>query len=257
MTAYQNYIAFYTIIRKEFVLIMRIWPQTLLPSAITMSLYLIIFGKFLGSQIPDMQGFTYMQFIIPGLVMMAVLTNAYANVATSFFQLKFQRNLEELVVSPLSPWVIIAGFVTGGVIRGLLVGGLVFTVSLFFTNIEIYSYGIILLCIIFTSVLLSLAGLINGLYANSFDSISIVPAFIIAPLTYLGGVFYSINLLPPFWHTVSLANPIFYMVDAFRYGFLGVSDVPIITSMSVIFGFFIALFFITREIIKRGIGLKN
>lgn len=257
MTAYQNYIAFYTIVRKEFVRIMRIWPQTLLPSVVTMGLYFLIFGKFLGSQLPNMQGFTYIQFIVPGLVMMAVLTNAYSNVATSFFALKFQRNIEELVVSPLSPWIIIAGFVSGGVIRGLLVGGLVFAVSLFFTNIEIYSYGIVLLCIIAVSSLLSLAGLINGLYANSFDSISIVPAFILTPLTYLGGVFYSINLLPPFWHMVSLANPIFYMVDAFRYGFLGVSDVSITTSLSVILGFFLVLFFITREIIKKGIGLKN
>ena len=257
MDTRRQLIAYYTIVRKEILRFVVLWTQTLLPSVITMSLYYVIFGKFIGSQISNINGFTYIQFIVPGLVMMAVLTNAYSNVVSSFYGSKFQRNLEELLVSPTPGWVIIAGFVTGGVLRGLSVGVLVLATSLFFTNLVVYSYGIIILSVVLTSVLFSLAGLLNGIYAKSFDAMFIVPTFVLTPLTYLGGVFYSINLLPPFWQTISMGNPILYMVNLFRYGFLGVSDVSIGLSFSVIIGLLLVLLIIVNELFKRGIGLKN
>ncbi len=257
MDTNRQLIAYYTIVRKEVVRFLRLWAQTLLPSVITISLYYVIFGKFIGSQISDIHGFTYIQFIVPGLVMMAVLTNAYSNVVGSFFGSKFQRSLEELLVSPTPGWVIIAGFVTGGVLRGLSVGVLVLAASLFFTNLVVYSYTIIILSVILTSILFSLAGLLNGIYAKSFDAMFIVPTFVLTPLTYLGGVFYSIDLLPPFWQTVSMANPILYMVNLFRYGFLGISDVSITVSFGVIICILVVLLVIVNELFKRGIGLKN
>ncbi len=257
MDTNRQLIAYYTIVRKEVVRFLTIWTQTLLPPVITISLYYAIFGKFIGSQISDINGFTYIQFIVPGLVMMAVLTNAYSNVVSSFYGSKFQRNLEELLVSPTPGYIIIAGFVTGGVLRGLSVGALVLAASLFFTNLVIYSYTIIILSVILTSILFSLAGLLNGIYAKSFDAMFIVPTFVLTPLTYLGGVFYSIDLLSPFWQTVSLANPILYMVNLFRYGFLGISDVSITISFGVIIGLLIVILVVTSELFKRGIGLKN
>lgn len=250
-------IAYLTIIRKEIVRIFRIWSQTLLPSVITISLYYLIFGSFIGPQIRNIGNFSYMQFIVPGLVMMAVITNSFSNVISSFFSAKFQRNLEELLVSPTPEWIIIAGYVTGGVVRGLIVGTIVLGISLLFTQIVIHNTAVIVLFIILTAVLFSLAGLLNAIYAKSFDGISIIPTFVLTPLTYLGGVFYSIKVLPVFWQTVSQVNPILYMVNGFRYGFLGISDVTLFSSFSIIIVFIIILFCINLYLFKRGYGLRN
>lgn len=249
--------AYYTIVRKEIVRIFRIWTQTLLPSVMTMSLYYVIFGKFIGAQIASVHGYSYIQFIVPGLIMMSVVTNAYSNVVGTFFGAKFQRNLEELLVSPTPNWVVVAGFVSGGVFRGLLVGILVLLTSLFFTHLAIYNLWIVLAAVLLTSILFSLAGLLNGMFAKSFDAISIVPIFVLTPLTYLGGVFYSIDLLPNFWRALSLGNPILYMVNVFRYGFLGISDVPIFWSFGIILAFIAVFLAIILFLFKRGIGLKN
>jgi ABC-2 type transport system permease protein len=257
MNTNRIFIAYLTIIRKEIVRIFRIWSQTLLPSVITISLYYLIFGSFIGSQIRHIGSFSYMQFIVPGLVMMAVITNSFSNVISSFFSAKFQRNLEELLVSPTPEWIIIAGYVTGGVIRGLVVGAIVLGISLLFTQIAIHSTAVIVMFIILTAVLFSLAGLLNAIYAKSFDGISIIPTFVLTPLTYLGGVFYSIKVLPAFWQSVSQVNPILYMVNGFRYGFLGISDVSIFSSFSVILVFIMILLGINLYLFKRGYGLRN
>lgn len=217
----RNWIALSTIWRKECTRFLRIWVQTLVPPAITMSLYFVIFGSLIGSRIGQMGGFSYMEFIVPGLIMMSVITNAYANVSSSFFSAKFQRNIEELLVSPVPTWVIIAGFVGGGVARACLIGVIVTCVSLLFVDVQIYNLGIIVLTLLLTATLFSMAGLLNGLYAKNFDDISVIPTFVLTPLTYLGGVFYSLSLLPEFWQAVSRFNPVGYMVNGFRYGFFG------------------------------------
>lgn len=227
MTAAQQWIAFSSILRKEIKRFMRIWIQTLLPPAITMALYFVIFGKLIGSRIGDMNGFSYLQFVAPGLIMMAVLTNSYSNVASSFFSAKFQRSIEEVLVSPTPNYIILLGYVMGGVARGLAVGVLVTALSLLFTDLPIHNWLITLVFVLLTAMLFSLAGFINAVYANSFDEVSIIPTFVLTPLTYLGGVFYTINLLPEFWQSVSKFNPILHMVNAFRYGILGISDINI------------------------------
>lgn len=247
-------IGYLTIARKETRRFLRIWKQTLLPSVITMTLYYVIFGTFIGSQINDVHGFSYIQFIVPGLIMMAVITNAFSNVASSFYGEKFQKSLEEMLTSPMPRWVIIAGFLTGGVLRGLMVGILVLLVSLFFTQLQIASPFFVFFFIILTSILFSLAGLINAVYARSFDDVSIIPTFVLTPLTYLGGVFYSIDLLPPIWQTVSLFNPILYLVNGFRYGFLGVSDVPVLTSSLVLIVCCAILLVINGWLFTRKVG---
>lgn len=221
MNLRQNYIAFKTILIKEFLRFIRIWIQTVLPPAITMVLYFVIFGNLIGSQIGDIHGFTYMEYIVPGLIMLGIIANAYANVVSSFFGAKFQRHIEEMLVSPTPNYVILLGFIGGGVVRGLTVGAAVFLVSLFFTHLQIHNIFITISVVFLTAVLFSLAGFINGIFARSFDDISIVPTFVLTPLTYLGGIFYSIDMLPPFWQTVSLANPILYMINAFRFGIIG------------------------------------
>ncbi len=250
-------ISFSTMLRKEFGRIMRIWSQTLLPSVVTSTLYFVVFGAFIGSQVAPIEGFSYMQFIVPGLVMMAVITNAYMNVVSTFYFAKWTRTIDEILVSPTPDWVIILGFVSGGILRGVLTGTLVLIVSLFFTHLAIHNIAVIFASLILTSVLFSLGGLINGIYAKGFEGISIVPTFVLTPLTYLGGIFYSISLLPPFWQTVSLGNPILYMVNAFRYGFLGISDVPLWICFAVLIGFTIASAFIAWFLFKKGTGLKN
>lgn len=250
-------VGYLTIVRKEVLRVFRIWMQTLLPSVITMGLYFAIFGTFIGSQLPPTHGFSYIQFIVPGLVMMAVITNAYTNVVSTFFGAKMQRYLEELLVSPLPNWVIVAGFVTGGVVRALIVAVLVLGVSLFFTHLVIFNLLVIFAAVVLTSILFSLAGLLNGIYAKSFDAINIIPTFVLTPLTYLGGVFYSIDKLPAFFRIVSLGNPILYMVNAFRYGFLGISDVPVGISFGVMIVFIILLLTLTLWLFGRGVGLKS
>ncbi len=249
--------AFCSLLTKEVNRFTRIWVQTLVPPAITMTLYFIIFGSLIGSRIGEMNGFSYMEYIVPGLIMMSVITNSYSNVASSFFSAKFQKNIEELLVAPVPNYVIIWGFVMGGVVRGLLVGTIVTFVSLFFVDLQVDHWGIIIATVFMTSVVFSLGGLINAVYAKTFDDISIIPTFVLTPLTYLGGVFYSISLLPEFWQGVSKINPIVYMVNAFRYGFLGVSDVGIVTSFGVLGVFVIALYAVAHYLVTKGIGLRS
>jgi ABC-2 type transport system permease protein len=222
-----NMVALRTIVYREIRRFTRIWPQTLLPPAITMVLYFVIFGNLIGRQIGDMGGFTYMEYIVPGLIMMSVITNSYGNVVSSFFGSKFQRSIEELMVSPVSPHVILIGYVAGGVLRGLAVGLIVTLLSLFFTDLQVHHLGVTVLVVLLTATIFAMGGFINAVFARNFDDISIIPTFVLTPLTYLGGVFYSISLLPPFWQTVSLVNPVLHMVNAFRYGILGVSDIRI------------------------------
>ncbi|HHI76279.1 MAG TPA: ABC transporter permease [Gammaproteobacteria bacterium] len=253
-----NYwVAFQTLVIKEVLRFSRIWVQTVLPPAITTALYFIIFGTLIGEQIGEMDGYRYIDFIVPGLILMAVISNSYANVVSSFYQAKFQRNVEELLVAPLPAEVMLAGYVVGGVARGVVVGVLVTLVSMFFSDLTVHSYAITLGVFILTSVLFSLAGFINAVYANSFDDISIIPTFVLTPLTYLGGVFYSIKLLPEFWQQVSLANPVLYMVNAFRYGLLGVSDIPVGVAIHIILGFIVVLFVFSLVLLKRGVGIKS
>jgi len=252
-----QWIAYYTIIRREFIRFFRIWSQTLLPPIITTSLYFIIFGAFIGQQISDIEGFSYMQFIVPGLVMLAVITNSYSNVVTSFFSSKFMKNLEEIVVAPVSPTTVIAGYVTGGTARGLIIAALVLVVALFFTKLPVANYFIVAIFAFLTAVMFSLAGLLNGIFAKGFDSVSIFPTFVLTPLTYLGGIFYPISVLPEFWQMVSKLNPILYLVNGFRYGFLGISDVSVPVSLVVLTTFTAVLLAVNWYLFQRGYGLRN
>ncbi|MDH3688970.1 MAG: ABC transporter permease [Gammaproteobacteria bacterium] len=250
-------VAFSTIVIREITRFTRIWTQTILPPMITTSLYFIIFGNLIGSQIGDMKGYKYMDYIVPGLIIMSVITNSYANVVSSFFGSKFQRNIEEMMVSPMPGYLIVLGYVTGGVARGITVGVVVTLVSLFFSRLHIHHLGVVVTVIVLTATLFSLGGFVNGVFAKSFDDISIVPTFILTPLTYLGGVFYTISLLPDFWQNMSLINPILYMVNAFRYGFLGTSDISLIGSYAIIVGFIVALFALCIYLINKGYGIRT
>ncbi len=252
-----NWVALNSIFTKEVTRYFRIWVQTLLPPAITMSLYFVIFGNLIGSRIGQMNGVSYMEYITPGIIMMSVITNSYSNVVSSFFSAKFQRHIEELLVAPVPNIIILLGYVGGGVSRGLLTGLIVTFISLFFVDLSIHNFFVIFVVILLTSTLFSLGGLINAVFAKKFDDISIVPTFILTPLTYLGGVFYSISLLPDFWQSVSMANPILYMVNAFRYGFLGQSDITLEIAFVVIIGFISALFVFAMYLLNTGKGLKS
>ena len=254
---FQFWIAYTTIARKEVRRFMRIWVQTIFPPVIMVALYFIIFGNLIGSRIGEMDGMSYIDFIMPGLVMMSIITNSYANVVSSFYGAKYSRHIEEMQVAPVPELVILLGFVTGGVARGIVVGIAVTLVSLFFTDFSIESPGIVLLVAILTSTLFSMAGMVNAIFANSFDDISIVPTFVLTPLTYLGGIFYSIALLPELWQKVSLGNPILYMVNSFRYGFRGSSDIELITAMVVILAFNAILFMVCLTLLKRGTGIRQ
>lgn len=249
--------AYKTIVTREIRRFMRIWPQTLLPPAVTMTLYFIIFGNLIGSRIGVMGGFDYMSFIVPGLIMMSVITSSYANVVSSFFSMKFQRSIEELLVSPVPNWIILAGYVTGGMSRGLGIGLIVTLLSLAFTQLSIHHLPMVILTVFLTSALFSLGGFINAMLATKFDDISIVPTFVLTPLTYLGGVFYSIDLLPGFWQGVSMINPILYMVNAFRYGILGVSDVNPYVALGMILLFIAILSTISLRMLARGKGIRH
>lgn len=250
-------IALKSILDKEITRFMRIWVQTLVPPAITMSLYFVIFGSLIGSRIGEMNGFSYMEFIVPGLIMMSVITNSYANVASSFFSAKFQRNVEELLVAPVPNYIIVLGYVGGGMARGMLVGLIVTILSLFFVTIQIHNLAIIVLTVVLTSMLFALGGLINAVFAKTFDDISIIPTFVLTPLTYLGGVFYSLTLLPGFWQQVAALNPIVYMVNAFRYGFLGYTDVSLWLALAVVISFIVVCFSYAMYLINKGIGLRS
>ncbi|MFN9526088.1 MAG: ABC transporter permease [Pseudomonadaceae bacterium] len=252
-----NLVALRTIAHREIRRFVRIWPQTLLPPAITMVLYFVIFGNLIGRQIGDMGGFSYMEYIVPGLIMMSVITNSYGNVVSSFFGSKFQRNVEELLVSPVSPHTILIGFVVGGVLRGLAVGFIVTLLSLFFTHLQVHHLGVTVLVVLLTATIFSLGGFVNAVYARNFDDISIIPTFVLTPLTYLGGVFYSITLLPPFWQTVSLGNPILHMVNAFRYGILGVSDIRIGVAVGFMLLATAALYALCIRLLVSGRGMRQ
>ena len=252
-----NLVAYHTIVRREINRILRIWGQTLVPPAITMTLYFLIFGGLIGSRIGDMGGFNYMDFIVPGLVMMSVIQNAYGNISSSFFGAKFGRHVEELLVSPLPNWIILSGYVTGAVFRGITVGVLVLAIAMCFTDVRIPHPLVTLSTVLLSAIVFSLAGFVNAVYAKKFDDIAIVPTFILTPLTYLGGVFYSVTLLPAFWEKLSWFNPVLHMVNAFRYGLLGVSDVPLWIAYAVMLGFAIGLSALALSLLRRGVGLRS
>lgn len=252
-----NLVAVRTIIRKEMIRVLRIWIQTIVPPAITMTLYFIIFGNLIGRRIGSMGGFDYMQYIAPGLIMMSVITTSYGNVVSSFFGAKFSRHIEEMLISPMSNATIIVGHVSGGVLRGLLVGTVVTVIALFFTRLDVAHPFIMISVVLLSSIVFSLAGFINAVFARKFDDISIVPTFILTPLTYLGGVFYSISMLPEFWQNVSKANPVLYMVNAFRYGILGTSDISISHAYTILVVFVVLLFSASVWLMQRGIGIRE
>ena len=257
MSLHEQYIAFMTIFRKEVKRFLRIWMQTLLPPVITITLYFIIFGNLIGSRIGQMGGFRYMDFVVPGLIMMAVITRSYANVVSSFFGAKFQRFVEEILVSPTPNYIILLGYVMGGVARGLGVALIVTLIAMFFTDLKITHYAVTISIVVMTSILFSMAGFINAVFAKSFDDISIIPTFVLTPLIYLGGVFYSTDLLPEFWAGVSKLNPILYVVNAFRYGVLGISDIDIGWAFLMVGGFTIAAFFYCLHLLNSGTRLRE
>lgn len=257
MQAKVYWIAFISLLRKEIKRFLRIWVQTLLPPLVTMTLYFLIFGNLIGQRLGNIEGYSYMQYIAPGLIMMSVITAAYTNVVTSFFGMRFQRSIEELIVAPLPNYLLLAGFVAGGVARGLLVGVLVTILALFFTQLHVYNIFVLLAIVPMTTILFSLAGFTNALFAKTFDDVSIVPTFVLTPLTYLGGIFYSIDLLPSFWRHISLFNPILYIVNSFRYGLLGISDIPVVTALSIIFLSCVVLFFINLYLLNHGKGIRT
>ncbi|MBN3562639.1 ABC transporter permease [Aliamphritea spongicola] len=257
MSNKELWVAFMTIVSREIRRFTRIWGQTLLPPAITMTLYFIIFGNLIGSRIGEMGGFDYMEYIVPGLIMMSVITNSYSNVVSSFYSTKFQRHIEELLVSPVPNWVILSGYVVGGSARGLGVGFIVTCLSLFFTDLQIHNLWVMVTVVLLTAILFSLGGFINAVFANSFDDVSIIPTFVLTPLTYLGGVFYSISLLPEFWQGVSQLNPILYMVNTFRFGILGVSDIDIVFAFSMIIVFILVLFAYSLHLLSSGRGIRH
>ena len=256
MNSKQLFIAYSTIVRKEVIRFLRIWPQTFLPSVVTTVLYFLIFGTFIGSQIKEVDGVSYMAFIVPGLVMMAILNGSFQNIAFSFFQLKFMKTVEEILVSPMPAWTVVLGYITGSLLRGLVIGILVFISAYMFEFIPVAHPFLALLIASATSIIFSLAGLINAIYAKGFDGINIIPTFVITPLTYLGGVFYSLALLPEVWQNISYANPVLYMVNAFRFSILGFSDIDFLISLSVLFGCALVLFVWVLYLFKTGRGLR-
>jgi ABC-2 type transport system permease protein len=257
MSSKLQWVGYKTIVRKEITRILRIWGQTIIPPAITMSLYFIIFGELIGRRIGDMGGFSYMQYLVPGLVIMSVITNSYGNMVSSFFGAKFGKHIEELLVSPLPNWIILSGYVTGAVARGLMVGAVVMAVSLLFTRIHIQDPFIMFTVLLLTAVVFALAGMVNAIFAQKFDDIAIIPTFVLAPLTYLGGVFYTVSLLPEFWRQVSHFNPILYMVNGFRYGMIGVSDVSMTQAYIVMVIAGALLFTWCIWLLNRGTGLRT
>jgi ABC-2 type transport system permease protein len=258
MSTSTNLVALQTLVRREIVRIMRIWTQTLIPPAITMTLYFVVFGKLIGGRIGTIEGgFSYIQYIVPGLVMMSIITNSYGNISSSFFGAKFSRSVEEMLVSPMPNWVILLGYVTGAVTRGLVVGVLVLLIALFFTSLHVLHPIITFLSVLLGATIFSLAGFVNAVFAKKFDDIALVPTFVLTPLTYLGGVFYSINMLGEPWQTISRVNPILYMVNAFRFGVLGITDVNIWVAFVVMLAFVVALSIVALQLLQRGIGLRS
>lgn len=252
-----NIVGFNTIVLREFSRIIRIWGQTIVPPAITATLYFVIFGSLIGGRIGDMGGYSYIQYIAPGLIMMSVITNSYGNVVSSFFGAKFGKHIEELLVSPLPGWLIVGGYVMGGITRGMIVGGVVTAITLIFTHMKIHNIGIVISAVLLSSIVFSLAGMINAVFAKNFDQISFIPTFVLTPLTYLGGVFYTIKLLPAWAQDISHANPILYMVNAFRFGFLGVSDVDVRLAYTIMIGAAVVLYVSCVWLLHRGVGTRE
>jgi len=246
-----------TIVRREYGRIIRIWGQTLVPPAVTTFLYFVIFGNLVGRRIGEMGGFDYRAYIAPGLIMMAVITNSYGNVVSSFFGAKFGKHIEELLVSPLSNWVIVAGYVCGGMMRGMLVGLVVTVVASIFSSLHVHHFAVIIAAALLTSAVFSLGGMINAVFAKNFDQVNFIPAFVLTPLTYFGGVFYSVSLLPEWAQKLSLANPILHMVNAFRYGFLGTSDVNVVTAFAIMIVLVVVLFIWVITLLNRGSGIRD
>lgn len=260
MDSYKLWISFYTMVRRDIVRMFRIWVQTFLPSVVTSVLYFLVFGTVLGNQIGDMQGVPYMTFVVPGLVMLAIVTTSYSNTSFTFFTSKFfARSIDEILVSPTPPWVMIAGFIGGGLVRGILTGALVLLVSIFFTGLSLTVHNalIILFFAILTCLVFALAGLVNGIYAKSIDGINIVPTFVLTPLVYLGGVFYSVHSLPSWWQAITYLNPLFYLINGFRYGFLGITDVPLSLSVSILVVMIAVLVALNWYFIRKGLGLRS
>lgn len=257
MNTTEKLIALKTLFVKEILRFARIWVQTILPPVITVALYFIIFGNLIGSQLDDVKGYRYIDFIVPGMIMMSIITNAYANVVSSFYSSKFQKHIEEMLVSPMPNYIIVWGFVSGGIARGIIVGLAVTLVATFFTDIQFHNLPLLILVTLLTCILFALAGLINAIFANSFDDISIIPTFVLTPLTYLGGIFYSIDMLPEFWRNLSFANPIFYMVDTFRTSMLGIKDIDTSISLAIIIVFVIILYAVALQLLQKGIGIRT
>jgi ABC-2 type transport system permease protein len=252
-----EWVGFSTIVIREFSRIVRIWGQTLVPPTVTATLYFVIFGSLIGKRVGLVGGYDYMQFIAPGLIMMTVITNSYGNVVSSFFGAKFGKHLEELLVSPLPDWLILSGYIAGGIVRGLAVGLVVTLVALFFTRLPVAHVFAILSAVLLTSAVFALGGFINALFAKNFDHISWFPTFVLTPLTYLGGVFYSVTMLPPWAQVVSHLNPILYMVSAFRYGFLGESDVDLRLAYGIMIGAAVLMFALAAALLNRGTGIRE
>ncbi len=257
MSLKKQYIAYQTIVVKEILRIVRIWSQSLLPPAVTMALYFIIFGALIGAQLHQVEGFSYMQYIAPGLIMMPIITASYVNTVGSFYMAKFHRNIEEVLVSPMPNYIILLGYVSGAVIRALFIGGIVTIVALFFTHLHVHHLFFIITIVFLASILFALLGFANAIFAKSFDDISFVPNFILTPLTYLGGVFYSIKLLPTVWRHVSLFNPVVYIINVFRYGFLGISDVNITVALGVVLFFIVIFFVFDLYLLRKGVGIRE
>ena len=258
MTQWAKYwVAYQTIARREILRFSRIWVQTIIPPMVMVGLYFIIFGNLIGQKIGDMDGMSYIDFIMPGLVMMSIITNSYANVVSSFYGAKYSHYIEEMQIAPIPNIIILLGYVTGGIIRGMCVGVAVTLTSLIFTDFSIHAPVTVIGVAFLTSFLFSLAGLINGVFAKSFDHVTIVPTFVLTPMTYLGGIFYSIKLLPEFWQQISLINPILYMVNSFRQGFRGVSDIELTTAIGVILVFILILFAVCMTLLDRGTGIRH
>src|SRR5579871_3964640 len=252
-----RWIGFKTIVIREYSRIIRIWGQTIVPSAVTATLYFVIFGSLIGRRVGAMGGFDYMQYIAPGLIMMSVITNSYANVVSSFFGAKFGKHVEEMLVSPLPSWIIVAGYATGGLVRGLLVGAAVTAVALVFTHLHIHHAVVIFAAVVLSSLTFSLGGFFNALFAKNFDQVNFIPVFVLNPLTYFGGVFYSVSLLPAWALKASYINPILYMVNAFRYGFLGTSDVNVAMAFMLMIAATLALFTVNVVMLERGTGTRE
>lgn len=257
MSITEKLIALRTLFIKEILRFSRIWIQTILPSVITIALYFIIFGNLIGSQLDDVKGYRYIDFIVPGMIMMSIITNSYANVVSSFYSSKFQKHIEEMLVSPMPNYIIIWGFISGGIARGLIVGLAVTFTASFFTDLQFQNIPLLIIVSLLTCILFSLAGFINAVFANSFDDISLIPTFVLTPLTYLGGIFYSIDMLPDFWRSASFANPILYMVDTFRTGMIGVNDISTWLSLTIITVFVVILYAAAMLLLNKGIGIRT